>query len=428
MHAHQESLQAALWHALASDDINGIKEAINCGADVSEASKFGIAPLDYVMQDGLIDMARVLVAAKADLHKPNAHGVTPWDYAIGFGYTESDFFEVVPEILEANEAAHVFLKEPVVFEDLTSIKMPCPDFPEYICSLHADQGDQIWYVNDNLGMSYIYNNLIKAITQGTELEGFAHDIRLVLSGSGELQSATKYLQNFVPFDNDSSSISQMALLDGFDKGTISPVGAAMESAIAQFLRIRDRHSYNHGWLIFGDKAINMTIDLDRSSLDEDMTKARRGERCYYAENPTEEAWVEQGKASFFEKRGYLGFYNNVKEYPLSVVAHIAHVDIDHLCSILSHAMSDLEAIGFEGGPVTKTMPLNEWADLMMQNLKDIHEQWNHYYQIRLAEEKLQDTRAVQDFIRGNADLKNWSPYDINCNYLKEYDLRELSLI
>jgi hypothetical protein len=321
------------------------------------------------------------------------------------------------------ETLHTFLQQPIEAHELTKIKVDCFGLEKYspaitkftYCPIYVDQQGTKWYINDrgDIGINYIYSHLIEAIAKGTELEGYTPHIRFYINDDGRVFKASKYIPTFRPFFDNEHMPTGADLWDQFEKGTVHPIGTAMESAIAQFLRIQDRHAWNHGWLVVDDKAISITIDLDHSTLPGYMGRERQGQKCYYAA-------VDQTTPS--KKKGYVGYYsNNVSEYPLEVVAHIANLDINHLCSVVSNAIYDiahLQNTGYKGSYTSDT--IQKWASQMIQNLRDIHQQWNYYYQVRLAEEQLQDKQAVKDFIKQNPALQNWSPYDINCNYLAEY--------
>lgn len=85
-----KEVDLALLNASGIGDLDGVRLALEKGADVNAKDSLGRTALMLACQQGLLDVARALVEAGADVNARDAHGRTPLMYACGGGSTPDE--------------------------------------------------------------------------------------------------------------------------------------------------------------------------------------------------------------------------------------------------------------------------------------------------------------------------------------------------
>ncbi len=85
-----KEVDLALLNASGIGDLDGVRLALEKGADVNAKDSLGRTALMLACQQGFLDVARALVEAGADVNARDAHGRTPLMYACGGGSTPDE--------------------------------------------------------------------------------------------------------------------------------------------------------------------------------------------------------------------------------------------------------------------------------------------------------------------------------------------------
>ena len=126
----KEKLQVNFWKAIYDENLAGIANTIQAGADINEEKLDGSTPLDETIDRSNIEIIKLLIASGVDVNKQGSGGYTPLMVAVEGGNTE------MLELLIDNEA-EVDLEASFKAE---KFDWPNPwDLDEYFFSGHRDK-------------------------------------------------------------------------------------------------------------------------------------------------------------------------------------------------------------------------------------------------------------------------------------------------